>query len=747
MKKVRVPVTNFSYGEVSPSLYSRTDSAVYVASAQRIENFFLRGEGGVIKRAGLRAIHRHDTFTVDPAKTMQSRLLPFIFSDDERYVVSLEHQKVKVFFIDPLVGNLTLVSTLTQDINSTTLKFSDSFLHEYTFAQAGDVMFICHPTFIPQQLVRQGLGSFQVEPFVFDVKSDLTKIYQPYYAFHRQGTTLSASATTGNGVTITTSDPYFATNGDHDNIVLRYHDSEIEITSVQSTTSATANILDELTIHLGANAFTSTQGLADVEVGLVNHGYKIGDAITISHAGTLGGIPNAHINGNRTVTEIITDDKFIFGAQSNANASEVGGGTPKITSKAATSSWSEQSYSALRGFPSAVTFHQNRLVFAGSLSQPDSIWFSSSGKYYNFNVGTARNDQSIHVTASVGEINQIRHLVSNRDLQVFTATSEMYVPSFANQPLTPTNTQVQRQTPFGCDFVRPQALDGATMFVQKGGAIVREYIFTDSEAAYIAPPVSLISSHLIKTPIEMNTMYGAMSRSESYVFLVNYGGTLSVFNSNRGEKRAGWTEFTSQGNFVSTVTIDDRVFANVLYDKGNGNKKIALCEFDETYNLDVSTVYSGTNGVFNTTGFYSDGAVLSVVNGNNYIGEFTVANNQIDVSAISPTLSQAEIGLKFDVTLTTNPLDVATQNGPITGTNRRLGSVVVDFNNTLSATVNGSNLVLRNVTDDLSNQLTPLTGKKEFRLMGYSRDPQVTITQNAPLPLQVNGIVTELSFK
>jgi len=745
MQKVRVPVTNFSYGEVSPSLYSRTDSAVYTGSAQRIENFFLRAEGGVIKRAGLRSIYQND-IALDSTRTQQSRLLPFIFSDDERYIVSLEHQKLKIFFIDPLTGVLSLVNTITQDINGNTLKFTHQFMHEFTFAQAGDVMFICHPTFIPQQIVRISLSTFQVEPFVFDARSDLTKIYQPYYTFQRQGTTLAVSATTGNGVTVTTSDPYFDTSGEHDGITLRYHGAELEITSVQSTTSATANILDELIVRLGIDSFSTTEGQADIEVTLVRHGLRVNDSIVVSHAGSVGGISANQINGTRTVASIIDDDKFTIVAGSNANASEIGGGSPKISTSAPTTSWEEQSYSVLRGYPSAVTFHQNRLVFGGSLSQPDSLWFSKSGYYYNFDVGTAKDDQSIHITASVGDINQIRHLVSNRDLQVFTATSEMYVPSFTNQPITPTNIQIRRQTPFGSDFVRPQALDGATLFVQKGGAIVREYVFADTEAAYVASPISLISSHLIKTPIEMNTMYGAMSRSESYVFVVNYFGTISVFNSNRGEERAGWTEFTTNGYFNSTVTIDDRVFASIIYDQGDGTQKFAICEFDEAYNTDVAGIYTGSNGVFDVSDFYADGAVLNVIDGNNYVGEFTVSGGNIDVSAIVPDLAEAEIGMKFDVTLTTNPLDIATGSGPVTGTPRRIGSVVVDLNDTLSANVNGANLVLRNVTDDLSQEVSSFTGKKEFRLMGYSRDPQITVTQSAPLRLQVNGIVAELTF-
>ena len=51
MQKVRVPLTNFAFGEVSPSLYSRTDSAVYNQSAQRVKNFLV-GKMNQIKSIG-----------------------------------------------------------------------------------------------------------------------------------------------------------------------------------------------------------------------------------------------------------------------------------------------------------------------------------------------------------------------------------------------------------------------------------------------------------------------------------------------------------------------------------------------------------------------------------------------------------------------------------------------------------------------------------------------------------------------
>ena len=100
----------------------------------------------------------------------------------------------------------------------------------------------------------------------------------------------------------------------------------------------------------------------------------------------------------------------------------------------------------------------------------------------------------------------------------------------------------------------------------------------------------------------------------------------------------------------------------------------------------------------------------------------------------------------MDVNLTTNPLGRIAQNGPVTGAPRSLDSVVLDLNTTLSVSVNGTSLLVRQVTDDLSLQQAPVTGKKEFRLLGYSRDPQITISQSAPLPMQVNGLIAELVF-
>ena len=754
MRKLRIPLSNFQFGEISPSLISRTDSKVYSNSAQKVENFFIRAEGGVIKRSGLSNIYEFDT-TVDTSKTQQHRLVPFIFSDDERYIISLENLKIRVFRVDTSF-NVTLATTITQDSSSAALPLTHDNIHEITYAQSGDTMFIAHQTFMVRKLVRTGLTSFAVETYTFDQNSANTIVHQPYFSFQTPGMTLDPSATSGSGVTFTTSAAYWDTTGSqsggdypnskHIGINFRYNDAEFQITSVQSATQATGTIFGNLKRRLKVDSFRTNEGVGTVRVTLLNHGLSASDAFTIADASAVGGIARSNLNGARTVSEVIDDNTFTFTAGANATSATAGGGTPTLETHAPVTEWAEQSYSALRGFPAAVAFHQNRLWYGGTIGQPDGLWASKTATYFNFDVGDAEDDDAIDITTSIGEVNTIRHIISNKDLHVFTSTDEFIVPALQGQVTTPTNASIERQTSFGSSFLRPYIYDGATVFVDSSGAMVREFIFADAVKGYTGQPISTLSSHLINTPIQMSMLSGAIGRAENYLFIVDADGTLAVFNSNRVEQRAGWTQFTSQGSFHSCCVIDTHVYAVVKFDKGDGTNKYFLCEFSNTFNTDLAKTYSGTNGVFSVSSDFANGAVVDVVNGTFYLGSFTVSGGNVDVSSVDSSISSAEIGFKFDVTLKTNPIDAVVADGPLTGEFRTVQRVVLDLNNTLSVTVNNTNLIIRQVTDDMSQPRNAVTGKKEFRLLGFGTDPQVTITQNAPLALQINSIVAEIAF-
>ncbi len=745
MARVRIPQNSFQFGEISPSLTSRTDSPIYKNSAERVRNFFIRSEGGVTKRPGTKRWHNFGSSpSYDSALRQTVRIEPFTFSDDEQYIIAFSNTRIEIFQISPTTGDISSIQSLTSQtwlVNTT----SSPYLEEYTFAQQGDVMFICHQTIAPRKLVRTGLTTFTVETFNFESSVNSEHVFQPYYPFQPLGMTISASATSGTGVTLTTSADYFTS--DHVGVYLKIGSAECEITAYTDAQNVTATIYGTLRQQLDLNAFKTFENSATLRITHALHGLAVGASITIDRAGTIGGVSINQINGTRTITAVINENEYEVTMGASANTSEDGGGRPRIETGAATTEWQEQSYSALRGYPAAVTFHQNRLWFGGTLAQPDGIWGSKSGEYFNFDVGDGEDSDALDLTANVGEIFTIRHLVSNRDLQVFTTGAELFVQAPVDKPVTPANAQIRRQTPFGSSFVRPAPFDGATLFVQTTGSALREFLFTDTEAAYTSVAISSLAPHLIRTPVQQTTIKGALNRSESYVFVLNNDGTMAVFYSIRGDNKAGWTLWDTSGKWHSVCSVFERLFVVSSRDDGSGTDKLFLEEFQVDMPMDFCDEFSATASVFSgLTSHFSNGAVVKAISGNDYLGEYTIASGQIDASLAKSNVSTGYIGYAFVPLIKTLPVDASVIGGPLTGEPRRITRVVLDLYSTLAVSVNDKDLVFRNVTDDMSQDRQPVTGKEEFRLLGYSRDPRVNVSQSYPFSLDINGMVVEVAF-
>ena len=752
MARVRVPLNNFQFGEVSPSLTSRTDTKVYTNAAEEVRNFFIRSEGGLKKRTGTK---RWANFGANPAHStdlrQSVRIEPFIFSDDEKYIIAFSNERIEIFQVSPTTGDISSIQSITGQswlVNTT----AAPYLEEITFAQQGDVMFIAHQTFMIRLLTRTSLTTFAVDTFNFDESRDGNEIYQPYFPFQALGTTISASATTGSGVTLTSSDDYFTSN--HVGVDLLIGETRCRITAFTNATTVTATINGTLRRQLPIDSLETIENSSIIKVTDALHGLGTGASITVERAGSLGGITNSHINGTHTIT-VIDENSYEYDCGNTASSTAIGGGSPRIISGAATSEWQEQSYSALRGYPAAVTFHQNRLWFGGTLAQPDGIWGSKSGQYFNFDIGDAEDDDAIDLTTNVGEIFTIRHLVSNRDLQVFTTGAELFVQAPVDKPVTPANAQIRRQTPYGASFVKPSVFDGATLFIQKTGSALREFLFTDAEAAYTSVAVSGLAPHLILDPVQMTSIKGALNRSESYAFLINNDGTIAVFYSVRGDQKAGWALWNTQGTWHSICSVHERLFVVAARDDGSGTTKYFLEEFQDDMPMDFCDSFTGSASVFTglATSHFANDAVVKATNGNDYLGEFTISGGQIDASTVKSGITQAYIGYAFTPTIKTLPIDAAIQGGPLTGEPRQIPKVVLDLFQTTAVSVTGPkdtsttrDLIIRNVTDDMSLDRVAVTGKEEFRMLGYSRDPRVTVSQSFPLDLQINGMIVEVAF-
>ena len=742
MPRIRVPLNNFAFGEINPSLTSRVDSPVYTQAGESVKNFFIRAEGGVIKRPATKRLYNF-SHTYDSSLIQQIRIEPFVFSDDEKYIVAFSSGQLDIFRIIASTNVVSHIQTITTDVDSNALPITNTNLNQFTYAQRGDFMFLAHTSFLCRMLVRTGLTTFEVRLFDFDTSIDGNRTLQPYYNFQSSSVTLSSSATSGNGVTLTSSASYFTAN--HVGIKILIGDAEAEIKTFTSGTSVTADILGTLKAQLDVDAIQTKNGSNKIEITHALHGLSSGASVTIADAGGVGGISASNINGSRTISRVINKNVYEVTAGASATSEAIGGGSPTIESSAATTEWYEQSYSSLRGFPAAVTFHEDRLWFGGTPSQPDGLWGSATGEYFNFDLGDAEDNDAVDLDANIGATNQIRHLVSNRDLQVFASRAEFYLPSFAEKALTPENAKISSQTPFGTGFVRPQSLDGATMFVQSTGTAVREYIYSDAEGAYTGNMISLLSSHLIVAPIQLATVKGSLERPGAYGFFLMNNGEVGVYYSIRSEKRAGWMRWETAGKFHSICSVEEDLYVVSVRDDGSGTDKLYLERFQTDMDMDFCDEFTGSNGVFTVSAHFANGAVVDVTDGDDYLGQFTVSGGQLDVSGVKASTS-IQAGYKFVPELKTLPIDGQVQGGFLTARPRRISMVDLDLNDTLSVSVNGTDMTIRNVNFTIGGSVQRISGKKEFRPLGYSKDPRVTISQSAPLPLQINGLIAEVAF-
>lgn len=234
------------------------------------------------------------------------------------------------------------------------------------------------------------------------------------------------------------------------------------------------------------------------------------------------------------------------------------------------SDWFESVFSDKRGWPLAVSFHQNRLVFGGTTSAPNNIWMSKVGEYNNFDIGTGLEDEAIFTALLSAKHHQIYALVSSYALQILTSDGEWAI---SNSPLTPSNVDVKQHTTVGCDITRflpPQQIDGSTVFVS--GKDIRELNLDVLNEKYNAIDLCGFSKHLMKNPISM-----AYNSKTHQLFIVMEDGYIAVLNKYASSEISAWAKYTTNGQFKYVSVMNEETY--VVVKRGNTNY---LEKFDDS---------------------------------------------------------------------------------------------------------------------------------------------------------------------
>lgn len=795
MARVSTIITNFRAGEFSPRLEGRIDLQKYNEAAKELTNMVAFPQGGITRRPG----SYYAGASKDGGKV---RLINFEYSDEQAYVLEFGANYIR-FFKDggiltetaktitaatqanPVVitsashgfsnGDrvyITNVSGMTQINNreftvanvatntfelsgidgtgfdaytsggsagkivEVTTTYSVTDIFEINHAQSADVLYLAHKDHEPAKLTRTTATSFTL--------TDIDFIDGPWLDENTTSTTMYASAATGSGITITASAAVFSS--DDVGRYIRFREVlEIEHDEWAASTSYNDGDSVRYNGHVYEQVTGSTQ--------------------------TSGNTPPVHTEGTETYGAIDWEYKhddtgyveitgFTSSTVVTATVKEDDGGIAVlpdhiIGSGNATKKWSLGAFGGDQGFPRAVAFYEERLYFAGTTGQPQTIFGSVSADFENHTPGT-NDDDAVNITIASDQVNVIKHLLPARFLQVLTTSSEFTLSGgTGSEPVTPTNVNVLRETTFGCSDIRPVRAGNSTILIQKGQEKVKEITFDLDTDGLLGIDLTILAEHIPRGGL---TDMVWQQEPELILWFVHTDGTLVGLTYDRANGAVGWHEHPIGGSgIVESVTAipsgsEDQLYLSVKRTI-DGSTVRHICylkniyfgtDVDDAFYLDSGLTYDSAATTTISSLNHLEGETVSILADGSAHADKTVTDGKITLDRSASTV---HIGYSYTSLVETLRLEAGADDGVSQGKIKRIHGVTARFLDTVGAEVgpdtdNLDRVPFRDSSMAMDEAVPMFTGDKEiFFPSGYDNDARVVIRQTQPLPMTVLAIM------
>ncbi len=857
----------FSGGEVSPHLYARMDVQGYGSWLKTACNFWIHAQGGASNRPG--------TAYVNTAKyaDKKCRLIPFIISESEAYVLEVGHQYIRVH---------APAGTLLQngDIYEIESPYDESDLAVLNYVQYEQTLYLVHSGYAPRTLTRGSDGYFTLQtatikdgPFM-PANTDETKkmrVVRSSETVVSEGVKASISFLpisysnyfiqaywrgerfydpSGYGFNVSEVVQYFnarysstgcvaynqggvlriespqATGGD-------YNGAQLVINYYSSLTSGPKLVVTQ-TMSGGQNAgeiiSPGTEKIyleADFDVFRPGH---VGALWSLNHriespyeSGTLGyeGISKVIQTGGdwrlrttgtwygQIALEVSEDNstwekvKHFTKAQSEDNLNTLGNLAPSAkmrylrvrclgisgemgyilqadsfsqegivkldhyvnarkmqvtlerelgTEETWTTDWAEGSFSADAGYPGCVFFYQDRLGFAGTRREAQSLWFSKTGEYEDFGYNrTLEDSDAISVTLSSKKLNAINSVAVGSKLLVFTAGSEWSVG--ASGAITPFNVQVAQEGERGANQLPPLVVGNRTLYVQARGGVLRDFYYEYNSASYTGRDLTLRAKHLFFNREICDICY--QQEPDNLVWCVLDDGSLLSLTYMVQEDICAWTRHETQGTFLSVCSIPARGYDETWFlIERNGARYIerllprliSKLPEDQVF-LDASISKKRTEPFTQVEGLeYLEGQEVVALADGTPVHGLTVNNGSVTLPRAVYT---AHVGLPYTSTLQTLPVEYDLNDGSSQGRKRRLVEVtlkMLDSRGGLVGAEDGKLDELIYAPISIYGTAASLQTRDVRKVVSsaHSTFPSVTFKQQEPLPVTVLAILTQL---
>lgn len=213
-------------------------------------------------------------------------------------------------------------------------------------------------------------------------------------------------------------------------------------------------------------------------------------------------------------------------------------------------------------FPGAVVYYQQRLIFAGSNLQPQTVWTSKTGLFKNFGYSVPnKDDDAITFTLSSNKVNRVRHLLGLRKLLALTTGAEFTI-SGGDTGLSAKTVQAVPEGYDGTAIVPPVVVGNSAVYVQARGNRVSSFGYSLNADGFAADDLTLFSAHLFKGKELTNVAYQKVP--DSIVWYVRDDGVLLGLTYVPEQQLVGWHWHDTDG-FVESIACIPEGQEDVLY--------------------------------------------------------------------------------------------------------------------------------------------------------------------------------------
>jgi len=734
-------------GEFDPLVKGRVDIQQYQNALEKATNIVCIPQGAIERRPGTQFLLDITSHLGSGITAQQGiRLIPFEFSTTDSFMLvfvkistaSSNNTRMFVF------NNGTLVTNINGSGNDyLTLTFGDISFDKVSFTQSADTLIIVNEDLAPLKIVRGATNA--------DWTATTITLTSPKYAFTLNTTTPSGTITPSS--IDGTSDITASTHV--------FHDGESD--------TAQAGGTNTITLHSGASSNDDIYNGSTIKItGGTGSGQTriISDYVHSSKVATVSENWTTQPDNTSTftITSMVGQYVQVINGFGRAKIIEITSSTKVKTNvevpfynTSAQSDYElefgyEDVFSTDRGFPRSAVFHEGRLYFGGTKSLPSALIGSKISDFFNFLESEGLDDDSIFALLSSDTVNAITGLRSGRDLQIFTTGNEWYVQQAESEPITPQNLTLKAATKSGSkENIMPVAAEGGTIFLQRSGKALREFLFSDVELSYQSNNISLLSSHLLKSPVKI-TFRRATSTDDGDLLIIVNGtdGTMAAYSIHRTQKVVAPSEFITDGTFEDcsvdindiyvivkrTINSSTKYYVELLDDDRTTDASFQLFDGSNDGSKPTSTTVSGLT--------HLEGETVEVIRDDIFLGTKTVSSGQITIDQIPTTY--VEVGLHYDVLAKTLPAEPRLSSGTMVGRKKRIVDASPVLFQTQNIAINGKEVPLKQFPYTLDSAETVFSGRKRVTpILGFSTEAQIEITQTKPLFFTLLGLEYNVS--